>query len=114
MKQQDPKESESESKVETGDARAGGRNAWGESERHGEEAAPSAARGKWSGRTPRKIAEPMRSARNGFGSSASRHLCGPNLVRGGKTEKTDVPVQETGAGGADRRQRAHGTARRSR
>src|SRR3546814_4944867 len=57
-------------------------------------AAPIAARGQWSGRTPRKIAEPMRSARHGFGSSASRHLCGPNLVRGGKTEKTNVPVQE--------------------
>src|SRR3546814_4164127 len=83
-------------------------------ERHGEDAAPIATRGQWSGRSPRKIAEPMRSARHGFGSSASRHLCSTNLIRGGKTEKTDVPVQETGAGGADRRQRAHGTARRSR
>src|SRR3546814_2348530 len=53
----------------------------------------------------------MRSARHGFGSSASRHLCGPNLVRGGKTEKTNVPVQEIGVGGADRCQRPYGTAR---
>src|SRR3546814_2002740 len=85
--------------VDTGHARAARLTAWGDSERHGEDAAPIAARGQWSGRTPRKIAEPMRSARHGFGSSASRHLCGPNLVRGGKTEKTNVPVQEIGVGG---------------
>src|SRR3546814_8047117 len=65
--------------VDTGHACAARLTAWGDSERHGEDAAPIAARGQWSGRTPRKIAEPMRSARHGFGSSASRHLCGPNL-----------------------------------
>src|SRR3546814_1976330 len=78
--------------VDTGHARAARLTAGDDGERHGEDAAPIAARGQWSGRTPRKIAEPMRSARHGFGSSASRHLCGPNLIRGGKTEKTDVPV----------------------
>src|SRR3546814_10281076 len=47
--------------VDTGHARAARLTAWGDSERHGEDAAPIAARGPWSGRTPRKIAEPMRS-----------------------------------------------------
>src|SRR3546814_11257224 len=67
--------------VDTGHARAARLTAWGDSERHGEDAAPIAARGQWSGRTPRKIAEPMRSARHGFGSSASRHLCGRSEER---------------------------------
>src|SRR3546814_502740 len=97
--------------VDTGHARAARLTAGDDGERHGEDAAPIAARGQWSGRPPRKIAEPMRSARHGFGSSASRHLCGPNLIGGGKTEKTDVPVQEIGVGGADRCQRPYGTAR---
>src|SRR3546814_5627318 len=74
--------------VDTGHARAARLTAGDDGERHGEDAAPIAARGQWSGRTPRKIAEPMRSARHGFGSSASRHLCGPNLIGGGKTERS--------------------------
>src|SRR3546814_3770598 len=37
-------------------SRAARLTAWGDSERHGEDAAPIAARGQWSGRTPRKIA----------------------------------------------------------
>src|SRR3546814_20859067 len=45
--------------VDTGHARAARLTAWGDSERHGEDAAPIAARGQWSGRRPRKIAEPI-------------------------------------------------------
>src|SRR3546814_21082657 len=88
--------------VDTGHARAARLTAWGDSERHGEDAAPNAARGQWSGRPPRQIAEPMHSARHGFGSSASRHLCGHNLVSGGQTATTNVLFQENGVGGAAR------------
>src|SRR3546814_19326623 len=79
--------------VDTGHARAARLTAWGDSERHGEDAAPLAARGQWSGRTPRKIAEPMRSAPHGLGGSDSRPHCGPHLRPRGRKEKKQDPVQ---------------------
>src|SRR3546814_16739616 len=59
--------------VDPGHARAARLNAWGDSERHAEDAAAIAARGPWTGRTPRTLAKPRRSARHRPGRSAIRH-----------------------------------------
>src|SRR3546814_11589568 len=71
--------------VDTGHARAARLTAGDDGERHGEDAAPIAARGQWSGRTPRKIAEPMRSARHGFGSRSEERRVGKECVSTGRS-----------------------------
>src|SRR3546814_18703647 len=81
--------------VDTGHARAARLPAWGDSERHGEDAAPISARGQWSGRTPRNTAEPRRSPRHRSGSSTHRPLYAPHLVPGGQLAKSQVHVQDS-------------------